>query len=378
MLFSPAVSSVNLFTREISLKLVYYGPGLGGKTSSLQFIHRALKPDSRGQLVSLATGIDRTLYFDFLPLKLPKLRGYSIRVQLYTVPGQVHYNSTRKLVLAGADGVVFVADSQRAREEANVESFENLRENLVEQGQKIGEVPLAFQYNKRDAPDVLTVAELDARLNAARAPVFETVATDGRGLFETLKAITALVLNELRRRGIWDGGTTEKTTPATKFDRDEDSIAQRLKVLSEAAENSRVPEAPKVTPPPRVHTPPSMLASPIQMPMASEHVPRSASLAELLSPGDARDAVVLVEEKLARGDFAEAVRLAARAFAQGAASSSDGEGEDAALLHALLLGLPGERYLRFREAASRAQGGGSSSTDALFALFFLVDAALRT
>ena len=131
------MSAVNLFTREISIKIVYYGPGLGGKTSSLQYIHRALRSDSRGQLVSLATGVDRTLYFDFLPVKLPKLRGYSIRVQLYTVPGQVHYNSTRKLVLAGSDGVVFVADSQPDREQANVESLANLRENLTEQGMKL-------------------------------------------------------------------------------------------------------------------------------------------------------------------------------------------------------------------------------------------------
>src|SRR5262249_9687102 len=115
------VSSVNLYAKEISLKIVYYGPGLGGKTSSLQYIHRAIKPDARGQLVSLSTGVDRTLYFDFLPVKLPKLRGYTVRVQLYTVPGQVHYNSTRKLVLTGADGIVFVADSQRPRREANIE-----------------------------------------------------------------------------------------------------------------------------------------------------------------------------------------------------------------------------------------------------------------
>src|SRR6266481_4365625 len=144
-----AVSSVNLYAKEISLKIVYYGPGLGGKTSSLQHIHRAIKPDSRGQLVSLSTGVDRTLYFDFLPVKLPRLRGYSIRVQLYTVPGQVHYNSTRKLVLAGCDGVVFVADSQRDRDTANVESFDNLRDNLTEQGMKLESVPHILQLNKR-------------------------------------------------------------------------------------------------------------------------------------------------------------------------------------------------------------------------------------
>ena len=128
------MSSVNLYTKEISLKIVYYGPGLGGKTSSLQYIHRAIKPDARGQLVSLSTGVDRTLYFDFLPVKLPKLRGYTVRVQLYTVPGQVHYNSTRKLVLTGADGIVFVADSQKPRREANIESFGNLRRQPARAG----------------------------------------------------------------------------------------------------------------------------------------------------------------------------------------------------------------------------------------------------
>ena len=131
------MSSVNLYSREVSIKIVYYGPGLGGKTSSLQCIHHAIKPDSRGQMVSLATGTDRTLYFDFLPVKLPKLRGYTIRVQLYTVPGQVHYNSTRKLVLTSADGIVFVADSQPARAQANAESLDNLIENLTEQGQSL-------------------------------------------------------------------------------------------------------------------------------------------------------------------------------------------------------------------------------------------------
>src|SRR6516162_1183270 len=159
------VSSVNLYTKEISLKIVYYGPGLGGKTSSLQHIHRAIKPDSRGQLVSLSTGVDGTLYFDFLPVKLPKLRGYTIRVQLYTVPGQVHYNSTRKLVLTGADGIVFVADSQRPRREANIESFQNLQENLPEQGLSLERLPHLIQYNKRDMADLLPVSELDGLLN---------------------------------------------------------------------------------------------------------------------------------------------------------------------------------------------------------------------
>src|SRR5207302_2158119 len=135
-----------------------------GKTSSLQYIHRAIKPDARGQLVSLSTGVDRTLYFDFLPVKLPKLRGYTVRVQLFTVPGQVYYNSTRKLVLTGADGIVFVADSQAARADANLESLENLQDNLKEQKRDLGSVPHVIQYNKRDLVDVLSIEELELAL----------------------------------------------------------------------------------------------------------------------------------------------------------------------------------------------------------------------
>ena len=205
------MSSVNLYTKEISLKIVYYGPGLGGKTSSLQFIHRAIKPDARGQLVSLSTGVDRTLYFDFLPVKLPKLRGYTVRVQLYTVPGQVHYNSTRKLVLTGADGIVFVADSQRPRREANVESFQNLGDNLREQGLSLERMPHLVQYNKRDMPDLLTVQELDAALNPHRAPTFETSATRGVGVFEALKSITTLVLSDCAAAA--SGAPTARSRP---------------------------------------------------------------------------------------------------------------------------------------------------------------------
>ncbi|HEX6836474.1 MAG TPA: GTPase domain-containing protein, partial [Polyangia bacterium] len=206
------MSSVNLYTKEISLKIVYYGPGLGGKTSSLQYIHRAIKPDARGQLVSLSTGVDRTLYFDFLPVKLPKLRGYTVRVQLYTVPGQVHYNSTRKLVLTGADGIVFVADSQRPRREANVESFQNLGDNLREQGLSLERMPHLLQYNKRDMPELLPVSELDGTLNPHRAPTFETSATKGVGVFEALKSITTLVLSDLRRRGVWKAEGSSRDT----------------------------------------------------------------------------------------------------------------------------------------------------------------------
>src|SRR5512145_317917 len=156
---------VNALARELVFKVVYYGPGLGGKTTSLQHIHATTRPENRGKMVSLATPVDRTLYFDFLPIRLPSARDMTVRLQLFTVPGQVYFNATRKLVLTGADGVVFVSDSQAVRADANIESLENLRENLAEQGREIAHIPLVFQHNKRDLPDLLSIEELDEMLN---------------------------------------------------------------------------------------------------------------------------------------------------------------------------------------------------------------------
>jgi signal recognition particle receptor subunit beta len=363
------MSSVNLYTREICLKLVYYGPGLGGKTSSLQHIHRAIKPDSRGQLVSLSTGVDRTLYFDFLPLKLPKLRGYTVRVQLYTVPGQVHYNSTRKLVLTGADGIVFVADSQRDRREANLESLGNLADNLREQGLQLDRIPHTFQYNKRDVRDPMPIGDMDAALNAFGAPTFETCAPSGKGVFEALKTITTLVLSDLRRRGVWraESGSGPHPMPTEvpheeKSSPGDGSIAQSLQALADRADE------------------PALSLKPLQPEDGVDGgaLGRGAALSEILPPGAARDAVVAVEYLVHRGDFAAAVAKADRTFSDSAgAVVVAGVSGDAPTLHALMLGVPGERWLRFRETAARAASGGASSADALFALFFLVDVALR-
>src|SRR5687768_12033121 len=156
------MASVNPLSREIVFKVVYYGAGLGGKTTTLEHLHATARPEHRGKLVSLATPVDRTLFFDFLPVRLPRVRGMSVRLQLFTVPGQVYFNATRKLVLTGADGIVFVSDSQAARADANLESLENLRENLAEQGRELGKIPLVLQHNKRDLPDVLSLEELDS------------------------------------------------------------------------------------------------------------------------------------------------------------------------------------------------------------------------
>ena len=194
------MSLVNYSTREITCKIVYYGPGRSGKTSNLQYVHTFVPEERKGPMVSLATETDRTLFFDFLPIDLGTISGFRTRLQLYTVPGQVYYNATRKLVLRGADGVVFVADSQRERSEENLESFRNLHENLLEEGIEIREFPMVLQYNKRDLPGVVPINDLDDLLNFRRAPAFPASALEGAGVFDTLKSISQLVLQSLSRR----------------------------------------------------------------------------------------------------------------------------------------------------------------------------------
>lgn len=195
----------NYATKEITAKIVYYGPGLCGKTTNLQFVYDSLPSNNKSKMLSLATKTDRTLFFDFLPLDLGKIRGMRTKLQLYTVPGQVYYNSTRQLVLKGADGVVFVADSQDFALDANLESMQNLEDNLKRQGIRIREMPLVIQYNKRDLPNALPVEEIDGAVNQLKVPTFESVATTGIGVEESLKGITQLVLAHLVRKYGLDG-----------------------------------------------------------------------------------------------------------------------------------------------------------------------------
>lgn len=190
---------VNHTTREINAKIVYYGPGLCGKTTNIHLIYHRIAPNQRGKLISLATETDRTLFFDFLPVELGTIKNYKVRFHLYTVPGQVFYNATRKLVLKGADGVIFVADSQRAMLDANVESLTNLHDNFAEQGVNLDEFPMVIQYNKRDLPDVMTVEELNAALNPRTVPSFEAVAMTGEGVLKTFTAISKLVLQDMQK-----------------------------------------------------------------------------------------------------------------------------------------------------------------------------------
>lgn len=193
------MSFINYSSREISCKIVYYGPGLCGKTTNLQYIYAKTNPGAKGKMISLATETDRTLFFDFLPLSLAEIKGFKTRFHLYTVPGQVFYDASRKLILKGVDGVVFVADSQIERMEANLESFDNLRINLAEQGYDLAKVPSVIQYNKRDLPNVVPVDELRRALNPTGLPEYQAVAPTGVGVFDTLKAVAKLVLTELKR-----------------------------------------------------------------------------------------------------------------------------------------------------------------------------------
>ena len=224
------MSMINYASREINCKIVYYGPGLGGKTTNLEQVHGKVAPDARGKLISLATETERTLFFDFLPVDLGTIRGFKTRFHLYTVPGQVYYNASRKLILKGVDGIVFVADSQTERMEANLESMQNLYDNMAEYGYDLTTLPFVIQYNKRDLPNAAAIADLQAALNPGwevqdparqrptpdpyhpgaalveqlptgewveRAPWFEAVAVNGVGVFETLKAVSKLVLKRL-------------------------------------------------------------------------------------------------------------------------------------------------------------------------------------
>jgi signal recognition particle receptor subunit beta len=192
------VSLINYSSREINCKIVYYGPGLGGKTTNIQYVYDKVAPETKGKLVTLATEMDRTLFFDFLPLELGTVKGFKTRFHLYTVPGQVYYNASRKLILRGVDGIVFVADSQESRFDANIESLYNLHENLTEHRLDLAKIPFVMQYNKRDLPDAVPVSELEEELNPEKYASFEAVAFKGVGVFDTLKAVAKKVLHNLQ------------------------------------------------------------------------------------------------------------------------------------------------------------------------------------
>ncbi len=191
------MSMINYASREINCKVVYYGSGLGGKTTNLEYVYSRVNPDTKGKMISLATETERTLFFDFLPIDLGEIRGFKTRFHLYTVPGQVYYNASRRLILKGVDGLIFVADSQRSRLEANIEAMHNLYENMESYGYDIETIPFVIQYNKRDLPDIMSAEELRQVINPMGVPDFEAIAIEGDGVFQTLSAVSKLVVKSL-------------------------------------------------------------------------------------------------------------------------------------------------------------------------------------
>jgi signal recognition particle receptor subunit beta len=347
--------SLNRLKRELLFKVVFYGPGLGGKTTTLQYLHGASKPENRGELVSLATDTDRTLYFDYLPIKLLQLGDLSVKLQLYTVPGQVYYAATRKLVLSGADGVVFVADTQHARIEADLESLDDLNANLAEQGRKLSSLPHVFQWNKRDLPDVMLLDELDRRLNLFGAPSIPTVAARGEGIFEVIERITRLVIDAYRAE-LPAPAAKQQNTPLF-LDAEEVGLADAIKGLADSqparakasppAPGSRpVPAAPAVNP-----TAPSAGHATTPAPPNGSG---TFSLSELWPASD-REAVRIAEHMLASRDASGAViaceDLVSRALAAASVLlGGQAHPRDTAIIVSLL-GLDGLRYMAFRSVA---------------------------
>jgi len=424
---------VNPLARELVFKVVYYGPGLGGKTTSLQYIHATAKPEHRGKMVSLATPVDRTLYFDFLPIRVPNVRGMNVKLQLFTVPGQVHYNATRKLVLTGADAIVLVYDSQAARVDANLETLDNLRDNLAAHGRSVNEMPHVVQYNKRDLFDVVPIEELERQLNPAGAPSFATTATTGEGVYESLEAITRAVLEDFERRvpgqrgleptslELPEGGLMEALRRAEDSDAWGEELAERaarnvqrhpsgLLLLSEVPDadvgeaaaravakdlsgerTSVVVPAFVASSPPHFDTAPAMppMSEPPPAPrLISEPPPPPAVEAEPgvtfepLWPGPERATVRELETSLAESDFERAVTLSevlvARALASAAGllgGNLDAPRDPATV--ALLLGLEGRRYLEFRALVRDVRSGrGVKATEALSAYAMAIEVRL--
>lgn len=397
------MASLNPLTRELLFKVVFYGPGLGGKTTTLQYIHASSKPEHRGNMVSLATDTDRTLYFDFLPVQVLRLRNLNVRLQLFTVPGQVYYGATRKLVLNGADGVVFVADSQTARFEANQESLDDLNANLAEHGRALSQTPHTFQWNKRDLPDLVKAEDLDRRLNLFSAPAVETIATRGEGIFQGLEQITRAVFNAYKA----DLPKGKRETVPLFLDAEEVGLADAIRELAdsrpgdarkspsgkavkdspaspgaralEAAAAGSSPAAKNTSPSPRpeafdMSEPPPSIALPLPPPppprAPSTPLPESVPT---LAPHSAegrltfveawpeaeREGVRRAETLLAAGDAVSAIIacevLLTRVLAEASVTlgQSDHAREPATLV--LLLGISGPRYLAFRAAVRAAR-----------------------
>ncbi len=380
MLGEP-MAALNPLTRELVFKIVFYGPGLGGKTTTLQAIHERTKPEHRGKLVSLATPTERTLYFDFLPVRVPRIRNLNVKLQLFTVPGQVYFSATRKLVLTGADGIVFVADSQPARMDANQESLEDLSGNLAEHARSLSQIPHTFQWNKRDLADVVSEGELDRRFNLFAAPTTATTAPRGIGVFESLEKITRLVVEAYKAqmpRGDDSGGiaaldaddlgieeAVRELAESDRVPRHSSSPSQRSSpTRSQATSSAPQPDTKKSTASPAAatasSTPSAVNLALTAMPPEPTANEKTASLSFAdMWPEDERSAVRRAENALASGDFATAVLvcdlLVARVLASGASIAGTVEAPRDPAVVVVLLGLPGPRYLAFRTTVRAAR-----------------------
>ena len=378
------MTTVNIGAREVAAKVVYYGPGLSGKTTNLKRIHDTVKPTARGEMTALATEGDRTLFFDFLPVKVERIQNFALRLGLYTVPGQVFYNATRKLVLQGADGVVFVADSQPDALERNVESFENLVENLKDEGIDLATFPLVVQYNKRDLKRILPVEKLHDALNRFRAPEFEASATSGAGVMDSLKAVTRLVIRDLKERGVVSAARPATPVPELDSSGERSDIAAGIQgVLANPTDDLDL-----VAPFPAQPAAP-LAAAPVaakererepaerdfsqpeddEGPQAWEpREKQTGSFLVALAPAALRGEVSELEVSFAAGDFGEVVGSTVRLLRTLAGTD---RGEE--ILGGYLLGIDGRELRRLLDLAS----GAPNRDDAAFALCLLAQACAR-
>ncbi|WNG48962.1 GTP-binding protein [Archangium minus] len=374
------MSSVNLVAREVAVKIVFYGPGLSGKTTTLRKVYETVRPAHRGEMMSIATEGDRTLFFDFLPVKVERVNDCTVRLALYTVPGQVFYNATRKLVLQGADGVVFVADSQPEMMDANRESLANLEENLLEQGVRVERFPLVFQWNKRDIPKALPVPELRAALNPRNVPDFETEAISGRGVMDALKAITRLVIQDLRaKRIVPPPRSATPTIPSLGAAKGTGGGLEAQ--LSQLAGRAPAVAAPATATAPRPMGPVSRsnlpaigahpqvhVAPPVAPPALTGQRPLGPASA--LAPSDLFDHARAAEGAFSSGDYGTCIQACLDATRRGLALAGEGPlGSQAYLLH-----VNGGDLLKLQTLAARSS---NRVDDAAFALYVLMQIFTR-
>ncbi len=339
------MSTVNVMAREIAAKIVFYGPGLSGKTTTLKRIYETVKPSLRGELMTLPTEADRTLFFDFLPVRVERVGDYALRLALYTVPGQVFYNATRKLVLQGSDGVVFVADSNPGAQDSNRESMANLEENLAEQGINLDSFPLVIQFNKRDLSNAVSLEQMRALLNRRNVPDFETVAMSGDGVLDAMKAMIRLVIKDLRARKIVPSAKPRPSAP-------QHALSKDLGSSLEAQVQEHLVHQPAPEPLPAPHGKPAL------GPVAA------------LAPAALIDPARVAEMYFASGDFEGCVRTCLETLQRGLAFA----GESSIAHQSFLLGLHGRDVL---DAYTRSQRGASNIEDASFALFVLAQLFVR-